>query len=530
MPISGLNAYQNRWTIKARVTQKSDLRRWTNARGEGKFFTCDLLDAQGGEIRCIAFNDQADKFDSVIQMGAVLMISKASLKPKRGNYNQTRHDFEIHLENASQVEPCPEEAEEIPQIQYHFKKLEELETTPANNIVDVIGIVEHVEAWTTITRKDGTETQKRSVTIKDKTNRSIEVSFWGRFAQDPGNDLEQKVMQQEMHPVLTIKGARVGDFNGKSLSTVSSSIVATDPDIPECLELQQWYGAGGAQVKAASLSDSRMSGGRQDRRCTLQHIKDEQLGQGAPAYIQVSAWVTFIRNEAAKMYYPACTLSFNGRTCNKKLSDQGGQWWCERCNQPSQPEFRYILSLAVKDHTTEQWLTAFQESGQDIMGLSADDLRNLENSESDFSLAVQAATFKQLLFKLKIAEENYNDENRIKMSVVRVEPLDFVKEGRVMLDWIHKLQAGEQIMQPSASTPAASSYTTPGLKPGGGFGSGTAGYGRAGQAYGASAGYGGAGMNNSISHQPYGSNNGYAGGNGGYTGGYGGGGFGPGGF
>ena len=51
----------------------------------------------------------------------------------------------------------------------------------------------------------------------------------------------QKVMQQQMHPVLTIKGARVGDFNGKSLSTVSSSIVATDPDIPECLELQQWY-------------------------------------------------------------------------------------------------------------------------------------------------------------------------------------------------------------------------------------------------------------------------------------------------
>ncbi len=35
------------------------------------------------------------------------------------NYNQTRHDFEIHLENASQVDVCPEEAAEIPQIQYH---------------------------------------------------------------------------------------------------------------------------------------------------------------------------------------------------------------------------------------------------------------------------------------------------------------------------------------------------------------------------------------------------------------------------
>lgn len=39
------------------------------------------------------------------------------------NYNQTRHEFEIHLENASQVEPCPEEAEEIPQIQYHVRAL-----------------------------------------------------------------------------------------------------------------------------------------------------------------------------------------------------------------------------------------------------------------------------------------------------------------------------------------------------------------------------------------------------------------------
>lgn len=89
MPINSLNSYQNRWTIKARVTHKSDIRRcvelaeglpcngwlvpadltaphfppgmtcrYTNARGEGRFFSFDLLDAQGGEIRAVGWNDQ----------------------------------------------------------------------------------------------------------------------------------------------------------------------------------------------------------------------------------------------------------------------------------------------------------------------------------------------------------------------------------------------------------------------------------------------------------------------------------------
>lgn len=33
MPIATLNSYQNRWAIKARCTQKSDIRRWVHAAG-----------------------------------------------------------------------------------------------------------------------------------------------------------------------------------------------------------------------------------------------------------------------------------------------------------------------------------------------------------------------------------------------------------------------------------------------------------------------------------------------------------------
>lgn len=83
VPINSLNAYQNRWTIKARVSVKGTVRTYHNARGEGKVFSFDLVDSAGGEIKVTAFTDACDKFYDLIQKGRVYMVSKASLKPKR---------------------------------------------------------------------------------------------------------------------------------------------------------------------------------------------------------------------------------------------------------------------------------------------------------------------------------------------------------------------------------------------------------------------------------------------------------------
>ena len=51
----------------------------------GRFFTFDVLDAHGGEIRAIAFNNEADRFEPIVNVGDIVDISKASLKPKRNN-------------------------------------------------------------------------------------------------------------------------------------------------------------------------------------------------------------------------------------------------------------------------------------------------------------------------------------------------------------------------------------------------------------------------------------------------------------
>jgi replication factor A1 len=56
-PIKSLNPYQNRWVIRARVTSKSAIREYNNARGPGKLFSVDLIDSSGDEIRATAFNE-----------------------------------------------------------------------------------------------------------------------------------------------------------------------------------------------------------------------------------------------------------------------------------------------------------------------------------------------------------------------------------------------------------------------------------------------------------------------------------------
>jgi len=60
----------DRWTIRGRVTQKSNIRNWCNSRGEGKLFNMTIVD-ESGEIRATGFNAECEKFYNLIEMNKV---------------------------------------------------------------------------------------------------------------------------------------------------------------------------------------------------------------------------------------------------------------------------------------------------------------------------------------------------------------------------------------------------------------------------------------------------------------------------
>jgi replication factor A1 len=106
VPIAALNPYQGRWIIKARVTAKNDVHCFHNARGDGKVFSFDLLDADNGEIRTTCFNNVVDQFYDKIDVGMVYFITKGFLKVAKKNFSHLKNDWEIFLESSSTAEPC----------------------------------------------------------------------------------------------------------------------------------------------------------------------------------------------------------------------------------------------------------------------------------------------------------------------------------------------------------------------------------------------------------------------------------------
>ncbi|CAN6340288.1 unnamed protein product [Urochloa humidicola] len=428
VPVAQLNPYQERWTIKARVTSKTDLRHYNNQKGPGKVFSFDLLDAQGGEIRATCFNLQADQFFDLIEVDKVYLISRGSLKPAQKKFNPLNHEYEITVDFKTTIEVCPSDDISIPRQQYNFRQISEIESVEVGAIVDLVGIVTSVCPSATISRKDGSETQKRTLQLKDMSGRSVEVTFWGKFCDAEGQQLQVQC-DSGSNPVLALKSVRVTEFNGRSVNSISSTQLKINPDFPEAERLQHWYVTEGKNAACVSLSAA--SGmGKTDIRKTVVQIKDEDLGRSEkPDWITVKAAISHVNTES--FCYPACTLDVNGRKCQKKVINNGdGTWLCERCDQTlPNCEYRYLLQCQIQDHTGFTYATAFQEPGVEIIGCSAEELYNIKEEDAEqFAEIIQGVRWQQFLFKLRVHEETFNDEQRVKCNIQKAEKLDLSRE------------------------------------------------------------------------------------------------------
>ncbi|XP_077278680.1 replication protein A 70 [Temnothorax americanus] len=429
-PIAALSPYQNRWVIKVRVTNKSPIRTWSNSRGEGKLFSMDLID-ESGEIRCTAFRDLCDKFYDMIEPGNVYYISRCTLKAANKQFNMLKNDYEMTMTGDTEIVPCHENSDDIPTLQFNFCPISQVENKEKNVLIDVLGVVttfndvQHI-----VQRTTGRELLKRDVNIVDDSGTMVCVTLWGKQAED---------FDGSNNPILAIKGARVGEFNGgKNLSLINSSVLEKDPDLPEAHRLRGWYTAVGHSENAKSLSRAGGNGDFNAPLCTFQEATEARLGEkmNLPDSFTVVAIVNMIRVENA--IYKACPVD----GCKKKLIDQStGVFRCEKCNK-DYPNFTYRLlaSMSVVDATGSRWITAFSEDAEKILGMSAQELGELKENDNDaYMQKFDEVNFKRFLFSLRAKSEFFQDEMRIKHVCTSVAPLNYKTYLVHLIDKVSKL-------------------------------------------------------------------------------------------
>lgn len=154
--------------------------------------------------------------------------------------------------------------------------------------------------------------------------------MWGKSAED---------FDASSQPIVALKGAKLSDFGGRSLSSLASTVLQVrsfltsdisimkcslnnilytfqvNPDMPEAHKMRGWFDNVGSSAVTASISTARGAGsGGGGSFKTFAEAKFENLGGGEkPDYYSVKAMVAMINKERA--LYMACPTD----DCNKKV-------------------------------------------------------------------------------------------------------------------------------------------------------------------------------------------------------------------
>ena len=274
LPISWLSPYTSKqWRIKCRVVSKTNIRKFTNAKGEGQFFKVELSDASGTTSGTF-FGQAVDLFFEKIHVGNVYVFSKGSVKA--GNLRFDSSEYVLTFDKCSEIQPG-EEDHTIPRITFDFKALADIEQSIPGTLVDIRAVVYSASETITFTaRSTNKELTKKVVGLWDSSGAGtgcfVDLALWGESAQQSGFDVGA---------VVLLKSARVGEYQGvKNLSSPSS--VEINPDHPEAFMLLAKFEALNSCGSMVQPSSRFRSTAAASSRKTIKAMHEEDMNLGPP--------------------------------------------------------------------------------------------------------------------------------------------------------------------------------------------------------------------------------------------------------
>lgn len=454
--IDQLTAYRAKWRIVARITKKTPVRnfKFRTKDGEGSMFSVDLVDSKGNETRAAFFGQAVSLYYEMLEERKTFSFSGGRVKAGDKRYSQFAQ--EITFDEHATILPIADDGG-CPQVVYNFKSLATIEQTANGEVLDIAAVLVEVDPPSDIALKAGGTKTRQNVTLLDDSGVSCRLTLWGEFCS----------LLWQVGSVALFKSLRISDYGGKSLNSLANTLAESGSEAiasnKRAHKLQQWYQLQGnnALHDARQLSNSK--GGVATATQTIAEMKADAMelevavsdglnGQGGGAgqlqrYHTIEpATINFIQHDN-KPFYMACPHQVpdeknegKTRSCNRKMDPLGGTWCCAADHQVEVPSARWIAQLSIVDHTGLQYVSSFDEVGIKVMGCEATIASELWDKKEQNALVSQEwealfrkAQFKRFRLRLRSKKEVWNDEERLKFSIIDIAPVNVLKDAKTKL-------------------------------------------------------------------------------------------------
>ncbi|ORY52620.1 replication factor-a protein [Rhizoclosmatium globosum] len=373
-----------------RVVNKSDIRNYNNAKGPGQLFSVVFGD-DSGEIRATGFNDVVTQFYDLLQVNKVYYISKAQIKIANRQYSGgVNNDYEMTLDLASMITEC-NDGSAAPQIKYSRVMLNQLMEYEKDAQIA------------------GKQLSKRDCTLADESGHSCRLTIWGTQAETSDGS---------SNPVYIMKGLRVNDFGGRSLSVSGGASLVEAVDCHDAHTVKGWWMEHGRQAGLVGYSGAGA---------------EDNLGHNEkPDWLTLRVTIAFVK--ADRLWYPACQSA----DCQKKVVEGDSGWRCEKCQKSfPTPKYRYMMSCKTLDASGEQWISLFNDTAEALIGMTATELQVISESDNErFKAILDNILWKQVTVRVNCKMENYGDEGRLRVQAQSLEPINFASAAMDLADVI----------------------------------------------------------------------------------------------
>ncbi|CAF0936453.1 unnamed protein product [Rotaria sordida] len=425
--IETLNPFQNRWTIRVRVANKTPIRTYLN--GDGRLFNCNFID-ETSEIRATGFGDDCDRLEPILIVGNIYYITQAQIKYANKQFNTFNNDFEMTFNNETIIERCLDTISSIPMQRLHFIPINQIQNIETNSFIDVIGIVMSINDIIHGKSKQNKDYTKRDILILDRTGQ-ITVTLWYRIAEN--------FQSSAIRAVIMLKGVCVKDFNGeRTLSVLASTQLQIDPDLSIAHELRKWYLEEGMNIDMIDLTIQSNKHENIPWK-TFSQVAEYELNMSSivnSEIFRIKAVCTFVRHDPV---YKACTRF----DCKKKLQDNNdGTYYCSKCDL-NYEDFKllYMTSILLSDSTGYRWVSFFEKESEILFGCPSEQFP-YGKSKDDEDKAYQklmSICGQEKMFLIRVKLNHYNNHDRLQFTCVGIESIDARLMCRLYLEDIGRM-------------------------------------------------------------------------------------------